>query len=719
MNRGFLILFIVIALATWTSRVCRAQGASEILVGSELEFPPYATVDSQGQATGFSVDLIRAVADTMGLRVKISTGSWDYVWNRLVDGRIDVLPVVAKLPERTHLVDFSFPHTETFDAFFVRNGKPILKDLASANDREIVVMRSDYAHHALLENKFEGKLILVDTIPEGLRLVSSGKHDAFLCSKLIGTLAIKEHKINGLTVGPPIPDYKRTFSFAVKKGDAELLEKLNQGLHIIKLNGEYERIYQKWLDAEDPWRKIAKYFFPAVIIIFALVLTSVGMLVILKRLVNQRTRELAETNVALLRAGEELEERVCMRTAEMVSSNEALAREVIERRRTEKALRVSEERLQQALLVSRSFTFEWQPATDQVVRSDSCATILISGDEVLNDTGKGHFQMVHPDDRARFVQMIHELTPAANAYTTEYRVIRSDGTVVVLEEIGQATFDAASKMERVVGVATDVTTRKQVEEQLRALNEELERRVEKRTRELQESQKQVLHVEKLSAIGRLSASIAHEFNNPLQSVMTILRGLKKTLVLEEQDRIFLDLVLSESERMKNLIRSLQDFNRPSSGRRVFMDVHATIDSLILLSKSDLKRKGISTVVNYTTGLPQIFAIPDQIKQVLLNLFQNAADACHGNNGVITISTYHEDNKVAVAIKDNGIGIATDKFTQIFQPFYTTKSEVKGTGLGLSICHGIVQNHQGEIRVESEPGKGSTFIILLPIGGESA
>ena len=111
------------------------------------------------------------------------------------------------------------------------------------------------------------------------------------------------------------------------------------------------------------------------------------------------------------------------------------------------------------------------------------------------------------------------------------------------------------------------------------------------------------------------------------------------------------------------------------------------------------------------------AIPDQIKQVLLNLLSNAADACQEHGRVITISTWQVKQRIAVAIKDNGIGIEPEKMDQIFQPFYSTKPEVKGTGLGLSICHGIVQNHHGEIRVVSQPGEGSTFTVLLPINGE--
>jgi len=142
-------------------------------------------------------------------------------------------------------------------------------------------------------------------------------------------------------------------------------------------------------------------------------------------------------------------------------------RDVSGKRRAQNALRESEARMQQALRISRSFTFEWQPATDTVQRSASCATILhLAGDEASQDTGQRFFQRVHPDDRARFVQRLGELTPAANTYTTDYRLLCNDGGIVVLEEIAQATFDAAGQLARVVGVTTDITARKRAEADL-------------------------------------------------------------------------------------------------------------------------------------------------------------------------------------------------------------------------------------------------------------
>jgi len=327
---------VAMLLVGIASDTCGAATDSSIIrVGSELKFEPYAFVDENGQPAGFSVDLIRAVADAMGLSIHISSGTWDSVWNDLAEGRLDALPIVAKLSERTPLVDFSLPHTETYDSFFVRRGDPVIQNIEGAIGKEIVVMRSDAAHHALVERNFHSRLIFVDTIPDGLSLILSGKHDAFLCSKLIGVLAIKKHKLEGLAYGPTIQDYKRVFSFAVKRGDAELLEKLNQGLLIIKASGEYQQIYNKWLSVDDPWRKYEKYLMPIILVVTAVILIGGFWLFMLKRLVSKRTRELAEKNELLRQATEGLEATVVERTDELVNTNTMLKAEITERKHAE------------------------------------------------------------------------------------------------------------------------------------------------------------------------------------------------------------------------------------------------------------------------------------------------------------------------------------------------------------------------------------------------
>jgi PAS domain S-box-containing protein len=293
-----------------------------------------------------------------------------------------------------------------------------------------------------------------------------------------------------------------------------------------------------------------------------------------------------------------------------------------------------------------------------------------------------------------------------------------DGRLIWVSTSKVPIFDAQGEVMGVLGTYEDITQRKRQEEELKAAHDDLERRVEQRTGELQETQKQYMHAEKLAAIGKLSASIAHEFNNPLQGVLAVLQGVKKRAILEPEDAQLVDAAIAESDRMKNLIRSLQDFNRPSLGKKVVMDVHKSLDAVLLLQRSDFKNRGIAVTRDYAEQLPQIIAISDQIKQVFLNLLTNAADACQQSGGVITVSTWQEDDRVAVAIKDTGVGIDPERIEMIFQPFYTTKAEVKGTGLGLSVSYGIIKRHQGEIRVDSHPGHGTTFTVLLPIKGDS-
>jgi PAS domain S-box-containing protein len=270
-----------------------------------------------------------------------------------------------------------------------------------------------------------------------------------------------------------------------------------------------------------------------------------------------------------------------------------------------------------------------------------------------------------------------------------------------------------------VGLFRDITEMVVIQKELEASNLDLERRVEERTRELQETQQKFLHAEKLSAIGKLSASIAHEFNNPLQGILSILKGLQKRAILEEEDRELLAAAINEGNRIKSLIRSLQEFNRPSPGRNLPMDIHMCLDAMLLLHKNEFRNKQISVKCDFATDLPLILAVPDQIKQVFLNLLTNAADACQQPGGVITVTTRYVGDRVAVIIEDTGIGIKEEEMSLIFQPFFTTKPEVKGTGLGLPVCYGIVKEHGGEILIESRPGEGTTCTVWLPVSGGKA
>jgi len=263
-----------------------------------------------------------------------------------------------------------------------------------------------------------------------------------------------------------------------------------------------------------------------------------------------------------------------------------------------------------------------------------------------------------------------------------------------------------------------IEARRQAEEELRRINDELDHRVQERTKALERTHRQLLHSEKLSAVGKLSASIAHEFNNPLQGIMNVLSGVHDRAQTNEEDALLLELALKECHRIRDLIMQLQNFNRPTTGRVSFVDLHELIDVMLLMTKEDFRSKGIAVEKKYAGNMPHIQGVDDLLKQVILNLLTNAADACEGG-GIINISTAVLDQEVAIRIQDSGKGISAKNMPHIFEPFFSTKPQVKGVGLGLSVSYGIIKSHHGRIEVNSEEGHGAVFTIILPIAGLSA
>ena len=223
----------------------------------------------------------------------------------------------------------------------------------------------------------------------------------------------------------------------------------------------------------------------------------------------------------------------------------------------------------------------------------------------------------------------------------------------------------------------------------------------------------MLHSERLAAIGTLSASLAHELNNPLQGILNVIKGVGKRAILDPEDTELMEIAFNECLRMRGLLKSLQDFNRPSSGIRAPIDLHKILDSVLLLYKEKFAASDINLEKHYGDDVPNFYAVADQIKQVVMNLLNNAIDACK-DSGKIIIKTESDHSYISLYIKDNGVGIDPANKNKIFEPFFSTKPEVKGIGLGLSVSYGIIKKHNGILEVNSNPGKGATFRIKLPL-----
>ena len=303
-----------------------------------------------------------------------------------------------------------------------------------------------------------------------------------------------------------------------------------------------------------------------------------------------------------------------------------------------------------------------------------------------------------------------------NLMTFRTRHQRKDGTFYPVECRIQLSHAGISPV--FVGIVQDITEKKKTEEELSLHRHHLEELVMQRTADLESTHLQLLHAEKLSATGKMAASMAHEFNNPIYGIRNILEKIIRRASLEDNDKRFAQLAIQECDRITMLIRRILDFHGPSADEKEWIDVHESIDDMILLIQRRFSMRDIILVKEYASDIPRIEAVPDQFKQVILNVLQNAEEAITEDGGSVTIATSSEQGKIRIDIQDTGTGISNRVMKNIFDPFFTTKPSVKGTGLGLSVTYGIIKKHQGEILVDSLPGYGTTFTIFLPVKQES-
>ena len=233
-------------------------------------------------------------------------------------------------------------------------------------------------------------------------------------------------------------------------------------------------------------------------------------------------------------------------------------------------------------------------------------------------------------------------------------------------------------------------------------------------REIKKIYKQLLHAEKMSLAGKLSASIAHELGSPVYGIRNFLVSLQQSSVLSGSNEKMAKLAIAECGRIKDMIINLQNFNRLTTGRMEAINLHSIVDDMLMLCLKDLNRKKVKVVREYGPDIPETFLIVDQMKQVVLNLLSNSGEAMAASGGEIKIRTRRKDNVILLMISDTGEGIDPQMMDLIFQPFFTTKPGSQGTGLGLSLSREIIKRHGGTIQVTNNPHGGVTFVVDLPI-----
>jgi two-component system NtrC family sensor kinase len=399
---------------------------------------------------------------------------------------------------------------------------------------------------------------------------------------------------------------------------------------------------------------------------------------------------------------------------------ESVQQELDERKRTEGALRESEERLWQIV--------EQMPYPVEICTPDGTAAMvnqafldmfgIPSADLVVDKYNVFEDALAMEDmalaDEIRRVYagqtvFVPELAIPLESIPNNYGIQKGGYT---FQEVTMfPVLHPSGEIWRVVTIWKDISERKEAENALRRHNEELQALL----KQLKETQSQLVQSAKLAAIGELAAGVAHELNNPLTSILGFAELAASGLAPDNPGQRNLEVVIAEARRARDIVRNLLEFARQNEPQTEPTDVNQTLHQTLALIRTHVEREAVQIVEQYASDLDRIPMDAGQMKQVFLNLITNAAHAMP-EGGKLTVSTVRLKGGVAVRFTDTGRGIPTQDLKRLFEPFFTTKPT--GTGLGLSVSLGIVQQHGGEIEVESRVGEGSTFTIWLP-GGKGA
>ena len=306
----------------------------------------------------------------------------------------------------------------------------------------------------------------------------------------------------------------------------------------------------------------------------------------------------------------------------------------------------------------------------------------------------GWAALIHPDDRAMMVDYFtNDVVGKRQAFDREYRIVRRrDQEVRWVHGLGRLDLDAAGRPLRMRGTIQDITERKRAEEAL------------------EHSRAQLLQAQKLEAVGRLAGGVAHDFNNILQAMLSLATVLRLRSGAPELAKIVAEIE-AHIKRGAGLTQQLLLFSRRQMAERSRFGLDEPVDKA-----GDLLRRlipeNIRLVVDTAAERLWVEGDAGQLQQVLMNLAVNAKDAMPAG-GTLTLRTRYRGGEAVVEVADTGHGMDAATRAHLFEPFFTTKDAGQGTGLGLSVVHGIVEQHGGRIEVESTPGEGSVFRVLLP------
>jgi signal transduction histidine kinase/ABC-type amino acid transport substrate-binding protein len=641
-----------------------------ILAAPDPDFPPTEYFDKNGQYQGIAADYLALIEKKIGIRFKIvRLKNWDEVLEKAKLQEIDMVTAATRTPQREKYLRFTSSFIDLPSVIIVRQNVSRELDLEDLMGMKVAVVHR-YAAHDYINNLYpDMDLYPVPDSQTGLRKVSFGMVDAMVTNIATASYNIEKEKITNLRMAGK-SGFVYRLAFAPIRGNWELNSILEKGLSLIT-SDERRTIYRKWITLErDSLLKSKKFWVSISAVLGIVFFFAVGVLVW-----NRTLRRRVEEKTA------------------------ALKLEVMQHQKAKIAIEESEARYRQVIENTRNGVAVFK-AVD-----DGNDFIFLE----LNKSGEKIDQIKKADVIGRSIMEI-------------YPEIKSFGLFDIMQRVwadGQPQYHpvALYKDNRIAVWRESFVYKLPSGEIATVYGDESK---------LKALQAETMRASHLASIGELAAGVAHEINNPANSVINLAQVLVNESAPPSLAHDVAGRILKEGDRIASIVGSLLAFARDRNVRKNPVDVADIVDETLALTEAQVRKDGITLQVDVPDGLPLINGHMQQIQQVFLNIITNARHALNekypgrDENKLLMINAkvIRNDGRLWIhtTFTDHGVGIRDEIMEHVMDPFFTTKPAGIGTGLGLSIAHGIIVDHGGKLRIESDPGVFTQMIIELPVGG---
>lgn len=650
-------ILLLIALLITCSLIAQEE---KIVVGCDFNYPPFSYINEEGQAVGYDIDVMTTIAELTGLDIEFKLASWDSVLLYLENGEVDIVTSIVYSAEREENFDFSFPlHTEYY-GIFAKKGIEI-NDVNDLGLKVPAILTGDVSNELFIKPMgFYDKAITAQSFPEAFNYVNNGECDYVVAPYALGMDVIKEKGLKDIEVkGPPV--IPSVFCFAVKDGRYELLAYVNQGIELLGRNGKLDKIYKKWVKHrrdDDKYKTFFYYTLIGIALLIAIVIIALLFVYMLKKQVEKKAFE--------------------------IKKNEAIYQKVFNE-------------VDEGLIILNEY--------NQIIEANKKAYDLFP----LNKgslVGETVDCLTKGSDESKVGPILEKIKQRVPFFEENMVRTRSDKTDYAV--IKGLTIDI-DKEERYMIVVHNVT-----KERVGLLK-------------LKEAKQDVEMAN--SAKSKFLSTISHEIRTPLFAINGYTSLISETK-LDKEQKNFANKIGVAGNLLLNLVNNILDFTKLEAGKTKINSLPFSLCDLVteLYEMESIKAEEKKLKLDFIIGdeVPGL-VLSDKlvVSRILLNLINNAIKFTTKGSVKLSInvrsfqcSDKGEVANIIFSVKDTGIGMLEKDLRRLFMPFEQMANydgrKFGGTGLGLAITKQLVGLLNGKIFVESELGKGSVFVVSLPL-----